>query len=101
MSSRKRLLETVDDGRLHLLHHDTENPTHVIVEELEDCEPIIEAAKRLSDAAPSKEFRHAAFIPHFVMAKATREGWLNDPQAWKRWANDPDNECFRTWKGRL
>lgn len=101
MSSRKRLLESFEDGRRHILHHDAENPSRVIVEELEDCEPIIEAAKRLSDAEPSKEFRHAAFVPHFVMAKAMREGWVNDPQAWKRWANDPDNACFRTWKGQL
>jgi hypothetical protein len=101
MSSRKRLLETFDDGRVHLLHHDAERPGTVIVEEREDCEPIIEAAKRLSDATPSKEFRHAAFIPHFVLNRAAREGWLNDEKAWKRWANDPANACFRTWKGAL
>jgi hypothetical protein len=101
MSARKRLLERFDDGRLHLLHHDPEHPTRVIVEEVEDCAPIVAAAKCAADAPPGKELRHAAYIPHFVMAKAAREGWLNDPKAWKRWANDPDNQCFRTWKGRL
>lgn len=101
MASRLRLLEAFDDGRMHVLHHDSERPGTVIVEERENCAPLVNAAKQLADLTPSREFRHAAFIPHFVLNKAAREGWLNDPQAWKRWANDPDNALFRTWKGAL
>lgn len=74
----------------------------VVVNELEDCEPVLEAAKRLGDLEPAKEpFRHAAYIPRHVLNRAYREGWFNDEEAWKKWANDPNNKHLRTWKGRM
>ena len=73
----------------------------LILEEIDDVEPILKEAKRLSELEPGKEFRHAAVIPEFVVRKAFREGWFNDSKAWKDWANDPDNALFRTWHGEL
>lgn len=73
----------------------------VVVHEVEDCEPYVAQAKALSEQTPGREMRHAAVVPHFVYARAIREGWANDPAAWKRWANDPDNALFRSWKGQL
>ncbi len=84
-----------------LVHEDAERPDTLILEEIDDVEPILKEAKRLSELTPSKEFRHAAVIPDFVLRKAFREGWYNDPKAWKDWANDPDNKLFRTWPGQL
>lgn len=69
--------------------------------EIEDCGPLVEAARILADQPPGKDFRHAAYIPQYVFNRAFREGWLHDKAAWKRWANDPENAAFRTWKGRL
>jgi hypothetical protein len=73
----------------------------VVVHKWENCEPYIEAAKRLSEETPGKDFRHAAIIPDFVYDRAYREGWHNDEKAWKRWANSNEAKPFRTWKGRL
>jgi hypothetical protein len=71
------------------------------VETRQDVDPIIRAAKAMSEVTPDKDMRHAAFIPKTVLDQAFIEGWFHDPVAWKRWANDPANECYRTWKGRL
>ena len=73
----------------------------VVMYKWEDCEPIIEAAKRMSEETPGKDFRHAAFIPDWVYDKAFREGWHNDPKAWKKWANSREAKPFRTWPGKL
>lgn len=73
----------------------------LVIETLQNLEPIIERAKALSQLEPGKDFRHAAIVPQIVLDRAFREGWFNDENAWKRWANDPDNALFRTWPGRL
>lgn len=99
MSVRKELLEHYGMGTQHVLYDDVEDKTYI--HEVWDCEPIIEAAKRLSEMNPSKEFRHAAFIPPHVLNQAFREGSFNDREWWKKWANDPDNKMFRTWPGKL
>ena len=55
----------------------------------------------IADEGPGKDFRHAAFVPESELNRAFAEGWFHDAKAWKRWANDPANACYRTWKGRL
>lgn len=100
MTNRLRLLSS-HHGMRTLIEdnpHDEENP---IIHESQECEPIIEAAKILSEQTPGKDYRHAAFIPRFVFNRAVREGWVNDDEAWRKWANDADNKAFRTWPGRL
>ena len=62
---------------------------------------ILAAARIVADVPPGQDFRHAAFIPDVVLERAFREGWFHDRAAWKRWANDPANAGFRTWRGRL
>ncbi len=102
MSNRKRLLGSY--GGLHHIVHSVDNVNNgqdLIIESLQDCEPIIERAKMLSALEPGKEFRHAAVVPPIVLERAFKEGWYNDEKAWKRWANDPDNRAFRTWPGNL
>ena len=96
MSNRKLLL---DAGPAWYESAHTDGEGNLTIELREDCEPIIEGAKILSDMEPSKEFRHVAFIPRFVLDRSFREQW--GPDDWKRWANDRDNRAFRTWPGRL
>ena len=55
----------------------------------------------MAEETPGKDFRHAAYIPEVVLNQAFTEGWFHDKAAWKRWANDPANACYRTCKGRL
>ncbi len=88
-------------GFRQIQHVDPSNPDDLIVESQYAVDPYIEEAKRLSDQTPDKEIRHAAVIPQWVLEKAMREGWFNDPKKWKEWANDPDNKIFRTWPGQL
>ena len=93
------LLDLLPDARRATLLH-VEDGRHWI-ESRQDVAPILEAAGIVGDEAPGRDFRHAAFIPESELNRAFVEGWFHDPAAWKRWANDPDNAGYRTWKGRL
>jgi hypothetical protein len=73
----------------------------VRLESRQDVSHIVEAAKILADEPPGKDFRHVALIPETVLNRSMIEGWFNDKQAWKKWANDPANREYRTWRGRL
>jgi hypothetical protein len=97
--SKQALLDALPDSRRKTILHEEDGRQWI--ESRQDVEPIIRAAKILADEAPGKDFRHAAFIPEAVLNQAFTEGWFHDKAAWKRWANDPANECFRTWKGRM
>lgn len=100
--SKEILLAAYGDqlARRKLIYHGTENG-QTTVEMRQDCGPIVEAAKIITDRPPGKDFRHVAFIPEAVINQAMCEGWFHDEAAWKKWANDPDNRALRTHGGRL
>jgi hypothetical protein len=95
----KSLLDFNEGERRRVIIHKEDGVSRV--ETQQDVSPIIKAAKAMSEQTPGKDMRHAAFIPKTVLDQAFIEGWFHDKAAWKRWANDPANEAFRTWKGRL
>lgn len=43
----------------------------------------------------------AGYIPEAVWERMAREGSCNDEASIKRWLNDPQNSCFRVWKGAV
>ena len=96
---RSALLDLLPEARRLTILHEEEG--RHFIESRQDVAPIVEAAKLLADEAPDRDFRHAAFIPESELNRAFTEGWFHDPVAWKRWANDPANSCYRTWPGRL
>jgi hypothetical protein len=96
-ASRKTLLDW-SQGRSETFSWDQHDETFTI-ESKEDVEPLIKLAKDMSDLEPSKEIRHAACIPKFVLDQSLRERW--SPKDWKKWANAPENKPFRTWPGQL
>lgn len=100
MSTFRKIIEA-EGNRSQLFIDETNLDGKLVVHDLEDCEPYIKEAKRLSEQTPGEEWRHAAIVPHFVYRQAIREGWHNDMKAWGKWANDPDNKAFRTWPGKL
>ena len=100
MSNRHLLLNGFGTFR-EVAIFDEDRPKDLLIKTFEDCEPIIERAKMLSELEPGKDFRHVAVIPQHVLDKAAREGWFNDRSKWKQWANDPDNRAFRTWPGQI
>jgi hypothetical protein len=71
------------------------------IETKQDCEGIIAAAKAMSELPYDREMKPVALIPEEVLNQAFLEGWFEDPIAWKRWANNPDNRAFRITEGRL
>ncbi len=92
--SRTRLLDA-SPGRVSLYHE-----ADGVIETRYDVAPILELSRRERDAGRSgKEMRKVANIPPDVLARAFKEGWFHDPQAWRRWANDPANAGFRVWEG--
>ena len=97
--SKSLLLDLVADGRRKTILHEEDG--RQFVESRQDVAPIVAAARIIADQPPGKDFRHAAFVPEAVLNQAFNQGWFHDRAAWKRWANDPANDCYRTWKGRL
>jgi hypothetical protein len=95
--SKKRLLSQ-SEGKKEVFSFDQHDNT-VTIEHQEDVEPLIKVAKDMSEIQPSKDLRHTAVIPQFVLDQSLREKWTN--KDWKKWANDSHNAMFRTWKGRL
>ena len=95
--SKKRLLSW-SEGKQEVFSYDQHDKT-VTIEHKEDVEPLIKVAKDLSELKPSKDLRHTAVIPQFVLDQSLREKWTNAD--WKKWANDSDNKMFRTWNGKV
>jgi len=97
--SKKALLDFIPDARKQIIYHEESGKTYC--ETRQDVAHIVRAAEIMSDQPPGKDFRHAAFIPEAVLDQSFLEGWFHDKLAWKKWANDPENAKYRTWKGRL
>ena len=95
--SKKRLLSQ-SEGKKEIFSFDQHDNT-VTIEHQEDVEPLIKVAKDMSELQPSKDLRHTAVIPQFILDQSLREKWTN--KDWKKWANDSHNAMFRTWKGRI
>lgn len=75
-----------------------------------DVEPIldhvkerreVEADLRLAGRNGNRNMIPVAEIPMHVYERAFREGWHDDPAAWRRFLSDPDNQALRITTGRL
>lgn len=84
------------------IHTDAHDPDRMVEVTHQDLDPLLEQVKKDREThVQSKDMKLAAWIPMEVVERMMRDGSFNDPEAIKRWANDPQNECFRVWKGRL
>jgi hypothetical protein len=74
-----------------------------VVETQQDVTAIIEANKIDYNAQSGfrGDFHHVARIPLFIYEELQRKGIADDPDALKRWLDDPANRMFRTHPGRL
>lgn len=97
--AKSALLDLVADSRRKIIYHEEDGKNWI--ETRQDVAPIIQAAKDLWDDNPPLDMRQVAVIPETVINQAFSEGWFHDESAWKRWANDPANACFRTCKGTI
>ncbi len=100
MTTRELIL-TAQKGFREVMYFDDTRPKDMLIKTFSDSEVFKERARVYSEAPPGKDLRHAAVIPPEVLDAAFREGWVNDQKRWRKWANDPNNQHLRTWKGRL
>jgi hypothetical protein len=87
-------------GKRILMRVDPATDEVVICEEwLED--PVLEQARqeRERPSLVGPDLKPLAVIPPSVEAKALKEGWYNDQDEWRKWANDSDNAQLRTTDG--
>lgn len=82
---------------------DASDPNRLVIATEQDVTGILEyvKAKKEDTQAMRSEMRPVAEVPMAIVERAMQEGWYNDPAAWKRWLNDPDNKAFRIWEGRV
>lgn len=97
--SKSALLDLVPEERRMVVYHEEDGKTYSEIRQ--DTAPIIRAAKDMWCDNPPIEMRRVALIPKATLDRAFLEGWFHDEAAWKRWANDPANACFRTTKGTI
>jgi len=91
-----------NDGAIKrtMLWEDTDpEVVHVYTEQ--DMTQTIENNKVMRELHPTRSNNKllARGVPVSVAERATREQW--DANDWKKWLNDPDNEAFRVWPGRV
>lgn len=79
-----------DDEDDSVFHVDTELELDGILES-------VERDRELQVAGSAN--KTVARVPMTIVEQAFHEQW--DENQWKRWLNDPQNEPFRIWKGRV
>lgn len=97
--SKSALLDLIPDSRRQTIYHEEDGRKYI--ETRQDVEPVIKAAQEMFCDNPPLDMRRVALIPESVLNQAFNEGWFHDEAAWKRWANDPANACYRTTKGTI
>ena len=97
--SKQALLDMIPGARRKTIYHEEDGKT--VLETRQDVEHIIEAAKYFRGLKPDMEMTRVALIPEEVLNQSFIEGWYHDDAQWRKWANDPANECYRTWKGTI
>ena len=91
------------NGLQGIVHADTSDPDKFTLQTKQDVSGIIDFCTRKRDATRFDKrdgMYHVAEIPIPIYEQAVMEGWDN-PDGWKRWLNNPDNQCFRTYGGRV
>lgn len=81
----------------------------LIIAQSQDCTGIAEWAKEQHRAGEygSSEMRHAGRIPDVIINAYMNEHGItfrevmSDPVHFQRMCNDPKNDAFRIWKGRI
>lgn len=84
---------------IHTVDHDEDTFWEAMEQ---DVDPMIEHVKMLRETHKDVEgMKLAAFIPDAIVERMMRDGSIHDEAALKRWLNDPQNDCFRVWRGRV
>jgi hypothetical protein len=80
---------------------DEGTPDDLVFVTRQDLEPTLKRVAARREEKMSSDFKPVAEIPAVIVEQMMRDGSWNDPAAVRRWLNDPQNECFRIWQGRV
>lgn len=87
---------------LKTIHTDPHEPGRMVEVMTVDLDPLLRLVEyQRMHHKDVDGMKLAGYIPPDVGERMMRDGSFNDPQTLKRWLNDPQNECFRVWKGRI
>lgn len=78
--------------------HSNADGTEFVIERVEDVTPLIEHNKFLAnEGRKGKDGWMVAQYPMTIYHELMQKGWLphQDPKAYARWLNDPDQRVFR------
>ena len=101
--AKSQILDWNAAERRKVIRHEEDGKTWV--ETRQDVEGLIRYAKILRENEKQKDDSalgvRVAFIPKSELDRSFNEGWFHDENAWRRWANDPANACYRTTEGTI
>ena len=99
---RSRLIDHNAEERRKVIHHQEDGT--VLIETRQDITELVRVADYLKEQPQNSDTALGtlvALIPKTELDRAFNEGWFHDQDAWKRWANDPANLCYRTSIGSI
>lgn len=93
---------------LKTIHTDGHEGGRMVEVMTQELDPIIAHAKWLREVRGTRtqDFEEgmvvAGFVPDFAVEQMIRKcGHFPTEDMIKQWLNDPQNDCFRVWKGRV
>jgi hypothetical protein len=95
-----------DSNVLREVSSEAHEPDQVTVHTAQNLDQVTDLVKQMREEhqvighRKSRNMVPIAEIPMIEYERAFREGWVNDPKAWKKWLNDPRNKAFRITDGR-
>jgi len=98
--AHKSILST-DGGILKTVVTEDLDPDRIVFKSEQDLESTFRSVAAKREQPMSSDFKPVAEIPGVIVEQMMRDGSWNDPEAIKRWLNDPQNDCFRIWRGRV
>lgn len=107
MSDRRTLIHRdADTGYEQHVHYDEADDVYRL-RSTQDVEPTIELSRQLFNERSGERYldglTHIGFVPQVIIDKLMAEKrWITqDPAAFKKWWNDPDNRAFHSRPGRV
>jgi hypothetical protein len=90
-----------ENGFLKTVVSDSSDPDTITFLSEQDLDATFRSIAFKRDQQMDKDMRPVAEIPGVIVEQMMRDGSWNDPAAIRKWMNDPQNECFRIWKGKV
>lgn len=88
------------DGISRRVIADRDTPDEFTIHTEVELDEILKGIERDRELVPARQTnRVVARVPLTIYEQSVREGW--DEGDWKKFLNDPANEPFRIWRGRV